>query len=348
MEFWCQSLPWPMAGNATPVDVQAARAEEAGWDGTYVTDSQCLSGDVYTGLALAARATSRIQLATGVTNPYTRHASVTAGAISTVNALSNGRAVLGIGRGDSSMAYLGLAPAPLPAFRTHLEQVQAFLSGQPVELDATGVEALGLKDRPEASRITWLDPNLPKVPVEVFASGPKVISLGAQVAERVMLAVGADHARLEWALQTARDAAGDTPVSLGAYFVCVVHPDRDVARRLAVGRLGASTRFSVLHGKTVGPVPEEQRAVFENLHKAYDMKQHGLPDASQGSVFTPEFVEYMAVVGSPDECVTRLREIEALGLDRVYLSRPNARFADPEALVAATLLEQEVLPAMRS
>jgi 5,10-methylenetetrahydromethanopterin reductase len=94
----------------------AQEIEAAGWDGMLVVDSQNLSGDPYVSLALAAAATTRIGLGTGVTNSVTRHAAATATAITSVNRVSNGRAVLGIGRGDSALAHLGRAPARLAQF----------------------------------------------------------------------------------------------------------------------------------------------------------------------------------------------------------------------------------------
>jgi 5,10-methylenetetrahydromethanopterin reductase len=50
-------------------------------------------------MAIAAHVTDRIQLGTGVTNPYTRHPAVAAGAVASIQGESGGRAVLGIGRG---------------------------------------------------------------------------------------------------------------------------------------------------------------------------------------------------------------------------------------------------------
>ena len=46
---------------------QARELEAAGWDGMLVVDSQNLSGDPYVSLALAAVATERLGLGTGVT-----------------------------------------------------------------------------------------------------------------------------------------------------------------------------------------------------------------------------------------------------------------------------------------
>ena len=85
----------------------ARKAEEDGWDGLALTDSQNLSPDTYVALTLAARATQRITLGPGVTNPLTRHAAVAAGAIASIHQLSGGRAMLGIGRGDSALFNIG-------------------------------------------------------------------------------------------------------------------------------------------------------------------------------------------------------------------------------------------------
>ena len=96
-------------GLATPgIAVPAAQAAERnGFDIFLLTDSQNLRGDVYTQLALCAKATSSIMLGTGVTNPITRHAAVTAASIMSVQAESDGRAILGIGRGDSAVLHIG-------------------------------------------------------------------------------------------------------------------------------------------------------------------------------------------------------------------------------------------------
>ena len=126
-EFWTLSYPLP----GTP-ERSSLLAEKQGWDGLLFTDSQNHNGDCYAALAIAAKATKRIGLGTGVTNPYTRHAAVTASAISTIQVESNGRAVLGVGRGDSAMARLGLRPTPLKQFETYLSNLQSYLRGEEV------------------------------------------------------------------------------------------------------------------------------------------------------------------------------------------------------------------------
>ena len=74
-------LTFPLPGMA---GAMAQMFEAAGWDGVYFADTQNLAGDVFVSLGLAAAATEKMTLATGVTNPVTRHPAVTASAIATV------------------------------------------------------------------------------------------------------------------------------------------------------------------------------------------------------------------------------------------------------------------------
>src|SRR5499426_581427 len=303
----------------------AAAAEQAGWDGLAFVDSQNLAGDCYVGLALAAKATARLRLGTGFTNPVTRHPAATAAAIAAVHAESGGRAVLGIGRGDSALAHLGYAPAPVPAFERTLARIQGYLRGEevPFEADANLV-TLGLADAPKASRLAWLPPDLPKVPVDVAATGPKMIAIGAALAERVSFAVGADPARLRWAIDTARAArrkAGLDPagVSLGAWVSVVVHDDPAAAKALGEGGVALFARFSAMHGTPVGPASEADRAVLRRVHDAYDMNRHARTGSAQAALLDADFADRFAVLGPPAHCISRLRELRALGLERVMI-----------------------------
>src|SRR5206468_6201936 len=163
LELWTTAVSLPKLAAR-----QAVAAEEAGWDGIVFTDSQNLGSDVYVAMAMATAATERIQLATGVTNPVTRHPAVTATAIASIQAESGGRAILGIGRGDSALAHLGYAPAPPAVFEHALTRIQGYLRGEDVPFEAdANLDSLGLADAPRASRLNWLSRELPKVPGDV-------------------------------------------------------------------------------------------------------------------------------------------------------------------------------------
>ena len=106
----------------------ARMAEGLGFDSLAFADTQNLTPEVWGQLMLAAAATDRIQLGPGVTNPVTRDPAVTASAAIALQLASAGRAVLGIGRGDSSMAKIGRRPAAPAVLDRYLEQLRAYPS----------------------------------------------------------------------------------------------------------------------------------------------------------------------------------------------------------------------------
>ena len=190
----------------------------------------------------------------------------------------------------------------------------------------------------------------PKVPVEVAATGPKVIAMAAVHAERVLLAVGADLDRLRWGIEVgraARVAAGLDPdgVRFGAYVNVVAHPDVAVARTLASGGLATFARFSVMHGTATGPQSDENRTALERLHAAYDMRHHTRSDSHQATVLSDAFVDQYGVVGPAEVCVERLRAIEALGIDKVIAIGPTAGGEPEQARVAQRAFTTGVVPA---
>src|SRR5690348_15664501 len=191
MELWTMAVP-----EIGTVAAQAVRAEQAGWDGITFTDSQNLIGDPFVGVALAAEATERLRFATGVTNAATRHPAALANVAATVQETSGGRFVLGIGRGDTALFHLGRPPMPVAEFAPRLRDLQTYLAGGTVDCDGFPSRLHFLGRTHEA-----------KVPLDVAASGPKVLELAASVAERVTLAVGADPERIAWAIELARSAA---------------------------------------------------------------------------------------------------------------------------------------------
>ena len=330
----------------------ARRAEEAGWHGIGFLDNQNLCGDIYVSLALAASATERIQLSTDVTNPVTRHPAVTAGAIASIQEASEGRAVLGIGRGDSALAFVGHAPAYVRVLDSYLKALQVYLKGDGAAFEdlthsrglAPPVDTLKLADTPADSRLRWIDARDKKVPVAVAASGPRVIATAARHADIVMFALGADLGRLGWGLEQARSTrreAGLDPdgIRYGAYLNIVCHPQLETAREM-VQFLDTFVRFSVMHGKTHGPVTEAEKDVLANLHKEYNMRDRNV------SVVPPAaFVDQFAIVGPPETCIRRIQEIIDLGIDRIVVMGPTVDANEDEQKRCAELLAREVLPA---
>jgi 5,10-methylenetetrahydromethanopterin reductase len=348
LEVWTTGIAWPGA-----VERAARRAEALGFDGLAVVDSQNLAGDPYVGLALAARETEQLRLGTAVTNPVTRHPAVTAAAAVTLQVTSQGRFVLGIGRGDSALAHLGRAPASVPTFERYVAVLRAYLHGDDVGFDELGfhesiappVDRLGLADAPATSRLHFLLPDLPTVPIEVAATGPRVLAAAARYADRVLLAVGADPERVRWGIESAR---ADGAASVGAFVNVVAHPDVATARELVSGGVATFARFSVMHGTVSGPADADQRGTLAAVHDAYDMTRHTQVGSPQASTLTADFIDRFGIVGKPDACVARLDELVGLGLDKLIITGPTLG-ADPgEARAARERFSAEVLPALRT
>jgi len=353
LEFWRAG-----GSEATTSIAEAQRIESEGWDGQMFMDSQSLSADPFVRMGVWAAATQRLKLSTGVTNPATRHPAVLAACAASVQSISNGRAVLGIGRGDSALAYLGYAPMRLKAFEKALRDIQALLSGGEVAFgdfeapsDAPSVETMSLGGKPAATSLKWLPPGLPKVPLDVAATGPKVIEMSAPIAERLTFSVGAIPERIRWAIDLARGARRkqglpEDGVSYGAQIILVCHPDLNAIRDTATRFVAPLARFQVIQGDAAGPLTESDRQNFALIRRGYDMNKHGdHHDKVLDTPLTWDFVERFAVVGSPERCVERLLELSKLGIGRFVVVGPGFY---PEADPGRCLFTTEVIPALRA
>jgi 5,10-methylenetetrahydromethanopterin reductase len=353
MKFWTLVNGFPGKSG-----ISAKAAEEHGWDGIWVPDSQNLTGDPYVELTLAARATERLLVKTGVTNPLTRHPAVTAGSIATVQVESGGRAMLGIGRGDSSLAYIGLAPVPVGRFIDYCEKVQAYLRHEEVpfgtEFDEgiKSAESLNLGGRPRASQLRWWrHAKADKPPMEIAASGPRVIAAAALIADKLNFAVGSAPERVKWAIDIAERSRAESgldlpPIEYGILVGVAVDEDREKAHRLvAESMLAGLIRFSVMHGSVVGPVSPEIEEELHRVHAGYDMNRHGRP-GRQHELVSEALINTFAIAGEPGYCIARMRELEDLGI--THMDLVSGWGVDPETgEVAQPLLTEVVLPGVR-
>jgi 5,10-methylenetetrahydromethanopterin reductase len=352
---------WRAGGSESTTSIEAAKRIEAqGWDGQMFMDSQSLSADPYVRMGIWAVATQRLQLSTGVTNPMTRHPAVIAAAVATVQSISGGRAVLGIGRGDSALAHLGYGPASLASFRQALQALQTLLSGGEVSFgscgsiaDAPSIGSLSLGGRPTTSRLQWLSPGMPKVPLDVAATGPKVIEMCAPLAERMTFSVGAIPERISWAIELARAARRQREltaktISYGAQLIVVCHTDLEAIREVATRMVAPLARFQVIQREAAGPQSDGDAENFAAVRAGYDMTKHATVNEEKikGAKLTWEFVRRFAIVGSPDHCTERLLQLAALGVERFVVVGPGFH---PEANSNGPgLFVSEVMPALRS
>ena len=151
----------------------AVSAERLGYDDFWLADERFFR-EVYTILGLAAARTSRIRLGPGVTDPYSRHPALTAMAIATLDEVSGGRAILGLGAGVSGFRELGIdAARSAVAIREAVTLIRGLLAGQTVTLKG---EQVSLDDG-------RLDVRAPRADVPIYVASQR--DAGCRVAGRV-------------------------------------------------------------------------------------------------------------------------------------------------------------------
>ena len=99
----------------------AKRAESLGFDKAWTFDSHVLWQESFVQLTMAIQATSRMKFGHLVTNPSTREPTVLASLYATMHDISDGRMVMGIGRGDSARRYIGQQPVRVAEFERRLK-----------------------------------------------------------------------------------------------------------------------------------------------------------------------------------------------------------------------------------
>ncbi len=318
----------------------ARNIEELGFASMLFPDSQNLAPEVWGQLMLAAAVTSKLQLGPGVTNSVTRDAAVTASAALALQVESGGRAVLAIGRGDSSVQRIGKREDPVASFERYLMALQGYLRGEVVDRD--GFE----------SRLEWLrHAKVPKVPIEVAATGRRVIEVAARCADRICFAVGADPAHLADVLahaHAAAAAAGRDPASLryGAFINAVIIPDVATARSSVRGTAATFARLSSFQGSKLEALPPPLRDAARHLRAHYDMAQHTRAGAAHTAGLSDEFVDWFAIAGPPETARPRFQELAAVGLDFCRVVPGSTDMPRDIAVTSLLNLARDIVPAL--
>ena len=112
---------------------RAQRIEELGYDGIFLGESHLSSIDSFQTLASCALLTRRVLLGIAVTNMVFRDPTVLAGAAASLNEISHGRAILGLGTGDGPVYSQGRKATPLAQFETGVKMIRDLVQGKTLE-----------------------------------------------------------------------------------------------------------------------------------------------------------------------------------------------------------------------
>ena len=121
--------------------------------------------------------------------------------------------------------------------------------------------------------------------------------------------------------------------------------DEEALDELVRGNAGISAHFQ--RGSR-SSLSAGDAAVVADVTAHYDTYHHGLEHAAQSESLSDDFLRRFCVIGSPDECVERLRRLIASGLSHVTIVG-GSRDIDPALRRRSEhLVAKEVLPALRA
>jgi probable F420-dependent oxidoreductase len=315
-----------------------ALAERLGFDYGWTYDSHVLWQESIPTLALAAKATSTIKLGHMVTNPGTREPTVLASAYATLQDISDGRMVMGIGRGDSARRYIGLEPVTVKRFEEALAMIKPFMNGKPVSWN--GKDDLHLP---------WVRPELPEIEMHVAGYGPKALAVAGRQGDGVIIQL-ADPDIIKWIMDTARRAAeeaGRDPAALK----CIVSAPSHITDDIAVARdqvrwfpamVSNHVRDLIRRYGADGSVVPRALTDYVPDETGYDYDEHSRVGAKHGAFVTDEICDRFCVLGTPEQAAQKLRELESIGVDQfnIYLMTEGQ-----EAMLEA--YGREIIPAVK-
>lgn len=275
-----------------------AALEAEGVRRIWVIDSQLAMKDVYAGLTVAALNTRRVGLGTGVTNAVTRHPTVTANAIAAIAEISEGRAFLGLGAGDSALYGVGLKPQKVAEMEEAINFFRAVLGGREGQLGE------------RRYRLRYVAGS---VPIYLAVSQERMCDLAGRLADGaiVMGPAQTDMVRrqVEW-IENGLKAAKRSRNELEIAFMATMSNELDDVRSWASTQARLLGRYRELPESLLG-----FRAELAQSAESYDYAEHLSTHAAHGVAVSDDLVRALAIVGTPSECAGRLRDLQATGID---------------------------------
>lgn len=322
-----------------PTLVDLARCcEAAGYDQIWMPDERFYR-ECYTQLAVIAQNTRRVKLGTAVTDPYSRHPAMTAAAMASVDEISGGRLVLGMGAGVSGFAEMGVRrEKPARAIREAVEVIRPLLRGERVSYEGEVIKL-------QKAKLDFT-PIRPNIPIYVAGAAPLVLRTAGRVGDGVIFGDLADAHVVRWGLDQVAAGARDAGRNLESLYKVVwlqtfIYPDGRVAREHARWMV-AFVLWSIkaFHDKMGVTLPAELAA---NLNFDY----HLSPDAAGevAKLVPDDLVRKFALAGSPDELVEQVRELQAAGIQQLAIHPWS--FADMSSEQAIDLFARTVIPRFR-
>ena len=307
----------------------AVLAEASAFDVCWIGDTQLLTPDLYSALALVANATSTVKVGSAVTNTVTRDLTVTAGGFLALNEFARGRCVLGIGVGGSAVHTVGLREDPAREFRRKLEAIRRLLRG-----DAAEVHGAQARSKIDA----------PPVPVYVASSSPRVLEIAGELADGVILNVGVTPELIAEAMEHVEHGARRTGRALASLDIAVIAGtsiNADRGRAIEETRAWAATTARRV-AKWMAAGGAEVRNVGATIVKQYDWNEHIAVGAAHARVVSDDMTRNFALAGTADDVARAIERLETCGVTHVL-----ALMMGPNIAASLEAFGRDIIPPWR-
>ena len=314
--------------NIDEIHQRARRAEELGYDGIFLGESHLSSIDSFQTLASCAMITKRLLLGIAVTNIVFRHPTVIAGAAASLNEISKGRAIMGLGTGDGPVYTQGLKAMPMKEFEQGVRLIRHLVQGNPASFP-TGEIGLGFTINTPA-------------PIYVSAEGPKGLQLAGRSADGVILGTGFDLKVYEWAKQKIRDGVAATgrkesDVAIVAAGMLCVRDDGKEARKIVRNRIANRAHHNFRF--TFETVPPNELEGVKKFMGGFDVMKP-MEDRVNPDLVNDYLVRRFSIAGNPKECIERVEELKAAGVQHLMLTPARKVYSESVEAFAAKVMPQ--------
>jgi 5,10-methylenetetrahydromethanopterin reductase len=303
---------------------QLGRIAEAGGFDVISVFNDLLFRPAIVPLLLLAQATERVRVGPAGLNPFTLHPVEIAGQIASLDALSGGRAYLGLVRG-AWLDSIGVdGGRPLTALREAVEVVRRLLAG-----DRSGYA--GERFRLAPGQALAYDVLRARVPLLIGAWGAQTAAFAGRTADELKLGGSANPEMVP----LMRQRIGNEHVRIVVGAVTVVDEDGAAARRLA--RAEAALYFPVV--AELDPTLDLPPGLVADVRRLVEAGDR----AAAGELIPDHLLDRLAFSGTPEQVVRQAEALYEAGAHRVEFGTPQGLTTEG----GIRLLAERVLPALR-
>lgn len=313
-----------------PVDQlvkHAQQAENEGFDAALIS-SHYFNRDPFMAATQVATHTDEIAVGPAAVNPYETHPVSLASRIATLQELSDGRAVFGIGPGDqSTLNSLGIdRERPLRRVLESFKVARDLWAGDRVSIDSTfQAEDAGLEYSVSGS-----------IPVYVGGQGPHMIRMSAKHADGLLL--NASHpADVQWAADRVEEGKSDRPADADS-FDFTVYASVSIAEQRDTAREAARPPVAFIVADAPEPVLNRHGIDSERAERIGTALEAGEFQTAFDTV-TPAMIDAFAVAGTVDSVTDRLETLLDIA-DGVVVGTPLGPDIETAISLASTALER--------